>query len=109
MPNHKVFIGNGKTWLVVSHLQGTSGSGVSLFFDSVFEVDSKGIKEVLSYVSDGQQGGGHEEGTVPNRSFSAFISNYEKNKNYEFITVTHNVSYDTWAYVGEQKSLSLLE
>jgi hypothetical protein len=107
MPTPLIFGSGGKTWLVISRNQGASGSGVHTFYDCVYEVSDNGLDEVLSYTSDGHQGGGYEEGTMPNRQFSATISNYEKKNGSEFVTVDYKVWYGAWNYFGQPNTLSL--
>ena len=98
LPTHKVYISGGKTWLVVSHLQAASGTGIALYFDRVFEIDSRGLTEVLIYMSDGHVDGGSG---YPRWDISAAITNYQKRNGAEFMTVVYKVSYSAFDYKDE--------
>lgn len=90
MPQHSYFLSGGKSWLVVQ-AQGGSGSGVSLYYDRVFSIDEKGMKEVLSYVSDGHQSG---YGLDPSRQFEARIIGYQEQHQRATFEVEFSVTYD---------------
>ncbi|MGH9427046.1 MAG: hypothetical protein ACRD2L_12180 [Terriglobia bacterium] len=65
MAQHIVFLDGGRSWLVVRG-QGASGTGVASYFDRVFLVGRGGVRQVLSYMSEGHQGGFSYE---PTREF----------------------------------------
>jgi hypothetical protein len=54
MSQHMIFMGGGRSWLVINS-QGASGTGIASYFDRVFLVEQGRVEEVLSYMSEGHQ------------------------------------------------------
>ena len=89
MPQHLIVISNGKPWLVIKE-QGSSGSGVALYFDRLFLVDRSQLKEVLQYTSEGHQSTFTYE---PEREFSGRILNCEFRNGIARIEIEFVVEY----------------
>jgi hypothetical protein len=89
MPQHFYVLSGGESWLIVQ-VQEVSGSGVALYYDRLFKVNSRGIEEVLSYPSDGHQSGMSDESE---RDFSGRISNCSVKHGVATVNVDYAVSY----------------
>lgn len=89
MPQHFYVLSGGESWLIVQ-VQEVSGSGVALYYDRLFKVNSRGIEEVLSYPSDGHQSGMSDESE---RDFSGRISSCSIKHGVAAVNVDFAVSY----------------
>ena len=98
MPQHFYFLSGGKNWLVIQMVVG-SGSGVSLYWDRVFTVSKHGVKEVLHYVSEGDQTG-YPRGET--RDFAARLIDFEERKNSSRFVVEFTVKYSI--YDGDSRT-----
>jgi hypothetical protein len=56
MTQHKVVVGRGKRWLVIQGQTG-AGSGFSEFYERWYEVNRKGVREVLQVLASGSEFG----------------------------------------------------
>lgn len=86
---HMVVFGNGRP-LLLTQGQGASGSGVSLFINRIFLVSPDGIKEILSFPSDGHQSGAPDG---PDRNFTGQLVSYLLQDRRIELTLQFRVSY----------------
>jgi hypothetical protein len=89
MAQHMVFLGGGRTWLIVKG-QGASGTGVATYFDRVFLVTSGRVVEVLSYMSEGHQGGFSNE---PTREFYGHLLSLKLSRGVVSAEIRFTVQY----------------
>jgi len=52
MPEHSIFYGSGRNFLVIKVQEG-SGSGFAAYYDRLFQVETTGLKEIMSFPSEG--------------------------------------------------------
>jgi hypothetical protein len=90
---HLIFISDGKPWLIVES-QGASGSGVSLYFQTLYQVSKHGLKEILSYPVGGYQAG---YGERPSRNFDGKIVSCEIKRGGVTVTLEFTVEYSMWS------------
>ena len=103
MPQHYKVASGGKNWLVVE-VQGASGSGVAHYYSRLFQVSAHGIKEVLSFTSDGHQEG---IGFEPSRDFSSRILDCKVRGGSASVEIEYAVKYaygDLTLFGGRQKA-----
>lgn len=89
MPQHRIIVSGGETYLVVQ-VQGGSGSGVSLYYDKIFQVRRSRVKEIVSYASEGHQSTTTDN---PSREFAGRILNCQTKRNVTTVEVEFIVSY----------------
>jgi hypothetical protein len=82
-------LSGGKLWLVIRG-QGASGSGISLYIDSIFEIRGGRLQRVISYAAEGFQSGAPDG---PNREFSARVVSFEVNHGQATAEFDLNVAY----------------
>ncbi|MFN2596191.1 MAG: hypothetical protein ABR563_03275 [Pyrinomonadaceae bacterium] len=99
MPEHYLVVGGGRTWLAIQ-VQTLSGTGAAQYEDRLFEIDPRGVHQVLSFTSDG-----HESSTTdrPDRDFSARIINCRRAGGADTVKIEYSVTYTIGEDWGKKK------
>lgn len=99
MPEHRVETRAGKRFFVMK-AQGVSGSGVALAYDRWYEVDSKGVREVMSLPAQGHQ---CFEIRLLCREFTSHVGSRTEHQGVETIQVLFTVAYTgDYALINER-------
>jgi hypothetical protein len=86
---HMLVLSGGRQWLLIKG-QDASGSGVALYSERLFQVTKHGLNEVVSFPSDGFQGGWS---TAPEKEFSGQLISCETVGRSIRVTVEFTVTY----------------
>jgi hypothetical protein len=100
---HKIFMGGGKSWLVISS-GGATGTGVATYYDQVFLVNRNGVHEVLGYISEGHQSGSPNNDT---REFFGQLVSCEIKADRITAEVAYVVQYFGEDYLGDEDGILL--
>jgi hypothetical protein len=96
MPEHSIEYGGGRSLLIIKVQEG-SGTGYAVYYDRLFQVESSGVMEVLSFPSEGHQS---TQGYEPTQEFTTNVRKYETSGSGTLVELEFSVSYS--AYSGSE-------
>jgi hypothetical protein len=91
MAEHSVLLSGGRRWLVIKS-QGATGTGIVTYFDTVYLVTPRRIRDVLWYISEGHQ---LSRSPNPTREYFGHLESVELEGGVVSATVGLSVAYST--------------
>lgn len=90
LPKHPlVLVSNGQAWLIVQSTAAT-GSGLAAWMDTIYQVSDRGVKRVMSYLSEVRQSGYEDR---PAKIFVGRAVSCETNGGRAIVNVSYSVEY----------------
>lgn len=95
---HTILMSGGRPWLIIRE-QGASGSGIALYVDRLFQVSKHGLREIVSYSSDGHQSG---ESGGPIKDFAGRVISCEMTGDRTIVSIEFTIDYSTWSFSEQE-------